>query len=675
MQKLKIIVMLKKIIYLYSKRQIVKKLYISQPHMRQAIRHIKGNCYEFDIYHPTTIPLYLKNRIPLSAKIKAISFEYITSSNLQRIDLRISKNTSISFRNIIVSDKWKKATIDISEYNEPLRYSISRIYLTSIALTIIPAPTSNSINFKIKNIHLRPFNEDEESRLFIRKSYKERISGITHIDLNEYLNSDFSCKIIHIQASNEEITISGIVSETDCNFYIVEIPIFNEFSTAEFQEVCEIRKDKNGFFNIKTSRKAKYNAALYDRIFSRWAIAVKTKDGFALASFGRYIDFQPSIYSIPNITSKNKKGLGDFKINDYVTDLDELDISHITFSIYVNDFLRTKIDKKNISFEYNGVIYYADTDKIKNYDEILLTASKRNIKVYAIILICPENNSHDKAIGRILEHPEYDSAGIHAMPNLTNIESVNMYIATISFLASRYSRPDRKFGHIHRWIVHNEVDTASIWCNAGKKSAIKLMDIYVKSMRLIYYITMRYNNNSEVFISLSHNWQSSFDTNCYPGAKMLDLLLKYSDTEGDFRWGIAYHPHAGQLIESKLWIDANTSNDLKTKLITFENIDLLDKWIKQPHTFYKNEERRTMVLSKQNPYSFDYSMIALNEQAKNLTCVLQKIKKCDGIEAYIAHSWIDSRKEGGLKTGIRKYLDDPDDPGGKKPAWYVFKSQ
>jgi putative alpha-1,2-mannosidase len=41
---------------------------------------------------------------------------------------------------------------------------------------------------------------------------------------------------------------------------------------------------------------------------------------------------------------------------------------------------------------------------------------------------------------------------------------------------------------------------------------------------------------------------------------------------------------------------------------------------------------------------------------------------------YIAHSWIDAHFEGGLKTGLRKYPDDPDDPSGRKPAWYVFSS-
>ena len=257
----------------------------------------------------------------------------------------------------------------------------------------------------------------------------------------------------------------------------------------------------------------------------------------------------------------------------------------------------------------------------------------------------------------------------------TVLESVNLYVATMDFLAGRYSRQDKLYGHIHRWIVHNEVDTAWTWCNAGKKRDTELMELYVKSMRLIYYTTFRYNANTEVFISLAHNWRSSFNQNCYFGATMLDLLLVYSNAEGDFRWGVAYHPYPELLSEPKSWLDPNASDDFNTKLITFKNVELLDKWIKQPRTFYRQTAQRTMALTEQNPNSFDYTPQSLLEQADSLRYVLEKVKKCSGIEAYIAHSWIDARFEAGLKTGLRKYLDDPDDPGGKKPAWYVFKSQ
>ncbi len=69
---------------------------------------------------------------------------------------------------------------------------------------------------------------------------------------------------------------------------------------------------------------------------------------------------------------------------------------------------------------------------------------------------------------------------------MTNPESLNLYAAAVDFLAARYSQSDKKYGHVHRWIVHNEVDAGWAWANAGEKSLLEYMDIYHKSMRLIY---------------------------------------------------------------------------------------------------------------------------------------------------------------------------------------------
>ena len=653
---------------------MTKKLSIKLHQTKIYVRETGRNSYELHVNRPCFIPLYTENKMPLSPKTGIVSFDYILSSPLWGIDFIFGKNMAVSFCNLQVSKKWGSASIDISEHNETLRYTLSRPGVILTGLNIIPTHISSLVILKIRNIRLRPFNKEEAARNILRKTYQERIKS-PHINLNEYLHSKFPGKITNVQASETDIVIDGIVCNVDHDFYLVEIPLFSEFAPNEFHTISILQPDMNHRFTVSIPRITDYEQRYYDRIYSRWAIAVKTEDGYALASFAKYADTLNSIYAIPPITAKNKKGLGGFKINPFESDLDELDISYITINIRLNNFLTATHTNDSIPFEYHGVTYYANREVIEKYDAALIAAAKRNIIVYAIILVYPEKDSKDKKIGRLLEHPEYDTAGIYTMPNMTNPESVNLYVAAMDFLAGRYSRQDKLYGHIHRWIVHNEVDSAWIWCNAGKKTATELMELYVKSMRLIYYTTFRYNANTEVFISLTHHWRSSFDQNCYFGSTMLDLLLIYSNIEGDFRWGVAHHPYPEQLLEPKSWLDKNASDDFNTKLITFKNVELLDKWIKQPHTFYDRQEQRTMILSEQNPNSLDYSEQALMEQADSLHYVLEKVKKCSGIEAYIAHSWIDSRKEAGLKTGLRKYLNDPDDPGGKKPAWYVFKSQ
>lgn len=63
--------------------------------------------------------------------------------------------------------------------------------------------------------------------------------------------------------------------------------------------------------------------------------------------------------------------------------------------------------------------------------------------VSAIILVAPERAFADKAAGKLFEHPDFDPAGIYTMPNMTTLESLNLYAAAIDFLASRYNRRTR----------------------------------------------------------------------------------------------------------------------------------------------------------------------------------------------------------------------------------------
>jgi hypothetical protein len=656
---------------LIKEKTRLRALIIAVKTSKNSIKRINRR-YEFEVNKPVYLPLILKKQLPIRPELKTLSFQYKSSLHIMQIHIVITDKKIIQ-KYIPPCDKWKTVNIDISQHQRKILYILHLNNFSFIQLCIVPNLALSAANFQIRNIRLRPFTGEEAERDAVRKAYIER-KKIPHIHLADYLGFNFPCHVTEVAASETEIVVSGAVCESDTDFYMVEVPIFSEFAVKEFHGICRIQPDNNNRFSVKISRKTDTYGVLYDRIYSRWAVAVKTGDEFALASPARYADTLNTVYSIPEIIPKNKKGLGAFKINAFESDLDELGISFITINIRLNNFLRTTAGKDNIPFEYNGVTYYTDRRKIEKYDAALLAAAKRNIIVHAIVLVYPENNSRDTSAGRILEHPEYDSDGAYTMPNLTNPASVNMYAAAIDFLASRYSRADKQFGHIHRWIVHNEIDAAWIWCNAGKKTAGELMDIYVKSMRLIYYTTFHYNSNTEVFISLTHYWQAAFNINCYPGAKMIDLLLEYSRVEGDFRWGVAYHPYPEQLTEPKSSLDPNATPDMNTKLITFKNVELLDKWVKQPFTYYKGERRR-MVLSEQNPNSFDYSPQSLQEQADSLGYVMEKVKKCDGIEAYIAHSWIDARFEGGLKTGLRKYSDDPDDPYGKKPAWHVFKTE
>lgn len=53
---------------------------------------------------------------------------------------------------------------------------------------------------------------------------------------------------------------------------------------------------------------------------------------------------------------------------------------------------------------------------------------------------------------------------------------------------------------------------------------------------------------------------------------------------------------------------------------------------------------------------------------------LEKIKALEGIDGIQWHNWIDNRQEEGLRIGLRKFPDEPDDPYGSKPVWYLYRA-
>src|SRR5690606_17352187 len=102
---------------------------------------------------------------------------------------------------------------------------------------------------------------------------------------------------------------------------------------------------------------------------------------------------------------------------------------------------------------------------------------------------------------------------------------------------------------------HNEINAGWVWTNIGEKHPLRYMDVYHKSMRVIYNIARQYNPHANVFISLDHHWHQVSDPQFYPATTLLETLLEFCRKEGDFEWGIAYHPFPESLFEPKSWLD------------------------------------------------------------------------------------------------------------------------
>src|SRR6185503_5308339 len=99
------------------------------------------------------------------------------------------------------------------------------------------------------------------------------------------------------------------------------------------------------------------------------------------------------------------------------------------------------------------------------------------------------------------------------------------------------------------------------------------------------------------------------------------------------------------------WNDDKAFDTLDTPLITFKNIEVLTRYMRQPHLLFEGRIRH-IILSEQglNSEETDESE---RIQAAAYALAYWKIVRTNGIEAFIYHAHVDHREEFGLNLGIR----------------------
>ena len=625
-----------------------------------------------DVYEVTTAPGSAVIRFEpvkgsLAEGISVLSFDYFCASGMEFMVVMVNDDRSRIEENMIrlpIAEGWSTFSVDVTDKLKRLQGPDD--YLSLLIVPNAARPTT----MRIRNARLRAYTEKEREQARL-KTERERREKQLNADIEVYLKKNYPCEVSRVTVNDDRVEVSGDIKGMSGEVYLCEVPMFRELTEKDFLTVQRVKGPKK--FKADFDRYAEVDGQRYDRLYSRWVLAQKSQNGMLICSHGHYADDVKAKYDLPHEVPASKKGIGGFGANRFASDLDSLDITSVTVNMWLGFMSLTPSDDA-IPFDYNGRTYYADRKAIEGFDKTLRYTAARDVIVNAIVLIAPERSFADKAAGRLFEHPDFDPAGIYTMPNMTTLESLNLYAAAIDFLAERYSRPDKKYGRVHHWIAHNEVDAGWVWTNAGIKTPLRFMDIYIKSMRLLYYTARKYSPHPEVFITLTHYWQSRHNEYCYPSAQLLELLVDYTQAEGDFKWGVAYHPYPQSLFEPKSWLDDQATFDYDTPQITFKNLEVLDAWIKQPRALYQGKIKRTVFLSEQNPNSKDYSEEALREQAAGMAYAMKKLEACDGIDAYQMHGWFDQRAEGGLRIGVRRFMDDETDPGGRKPAWFVFQA-
>lgn len=617
-------------------------------------------------------PYLFTEALPTDANVltnHVLAFEYFSTSGTDHLQVFLAPNTSeaLSYttEGLSVAEGWSAFSVDLKALFQKANGQVRGLRLDF--------GTRPSGSFQIRALKLRPPSE-QELALIAREVEQQQFRQQKDDQLGDYLRHAFQHIITQVTVGETNVTIAGKIKDKT-PLFLAEVPLSAEVvGLKQFPLVQPIQANTVGDFSVSVPRIAKSESTQRDRLLSRWAIVQKAGDSYALQSHLHYADTIFSSNTLPEEKPRNKKGLGALWPGRPFSDLADLDISGVTVNISLNSFMRTTAGDGRTPFTYAGKTWYAEDGYVAALDKTMLTAAQRKIIVSAIILINHAHESPDKVFGKLIAHPDAHPAGIYVMPNLNSMEGVEAYAAGMDFLARRYSQPDKAYGRIHHWIMHNEVDAGWQWTNAGDKPARTYLELYHRSMRLAHLIARQYDPHAKAFISLTHHWAETVAARFYTSKELLELLLDFSRKEGDFDWAIAYHPYAQDLGNPRTWEDNQPTFRFDTPKITYRNIEVLDAWVRQPQTFFQGQRQRTVHLTEQGLNSPKYTEKSLREQAAGMAYAWNKIKHLTSIELFHYHNWQDNRHEGGLKIGLRRYPDDETEPDGKKPIWFIYQA-
>lgn len=516
-----------------------------------------------------------------------------------------------------------------------MKYSTIRILFASVVL--LSAACSCGKDTVKPNVVVRP------------KGDKYQMAA----NIKDYLAKDYPSKVTNVQVTSDKVIIKGNCGGSG-TYLLAEI--------TPWQDVTELEKYpytqdlSGGGFTVTVDRIVPNREGIrYDKVFSKWAVVKVDGDRQTLDSHARYADDVVPKKSPEAVPLRNKKGFGAGDIDLYFSDCKEMNVGSITMNVVLNDYIKGE----GSGYSYGGQNY--SLGAFKDYvDRVTRRAGEMDLVVSAIIL-CQTNS--------IFKDPE-NKGGNYTMPNLTTAKAFNLYAAALEHMASTHCTPGNRISH---WIMHNEVDFANEWTNMGDQPMMRYLDRYIKSMRICYNIARQYDQNASVLGSYTHCWAKADGS--FAPKKMLEKTVEYSSAEGDFRWGVAYHPYPQNLTKPSFWIDdTQATYSLNSKYVTFKNLEVIDAWIRQKENFYKGKTKRVLFLSEQGTNSPSYSESDLALQAAGGAWAWKKVSKLDGIDAIQWHNWADNKAEGGLRIGLRTFAEGSVSNLTPKPVWYVWKA-
>ncbi len=596
---------------------------------------------------------------PDSKEHQILAFEYFSPSPLKSFGIRFRNSKGVMVfagsKPLHLAETWQPFYIDLKEAPEfPTLHKDLRFHFALQA--------KKGAQLQIRNLRLRPINASER----IKAEELERIAKDRDNKAKQtlqHLRDWYPASIDHIQVTKDELVVQGSCKTP---VHVIEVPIHlsADEKVESKKRPPQITPDANGKFTVRIPRMN----GRRDLSLSRWRLVNNKGETVSQNHWPNDIDgsLQRDLEKLKHTHQKGLGGMVHLKSPDH--QIFDLGIQHATINMVLTSLVSDHPRPGWKPFHFQGHTFHLNERSSAWRDETIVQLSKKNIIVTCILLVGNQRDSEGNPRS-LMTHPAAEARGIYSMPNLTTAKSTALYQAAIHHLAERYSRDDGKYGRISNWVLHNEVNQAGTWTNMGNQPLTTYVETYQRSARIVHHTSRLFDPHSRVFMSITHHWnKDNTGHGTYHARDLINLFAEFAKAEGDFEWGLAYHPYPENLRDPDTWKDSNVTYDFDSPLITPKNIEVLPAYMEQPFMQFKGKTRG-ILLSEQGFNTPTLSEQDQKRQAAGLIYMFKKLRKLPTIEAYHLHRYRDMPKaEGGLRLGI---VDEQENP---KLGWHAYKA-
>lgn len=580
------------------------------------------------------------------AKHTVIAFEYFSPSGMESVHLRYRQSdggmTYAGESPLPLAETWQPFAMDFSEVR-PVAPKGDPAFRFHLAFGHRPGDS-----LRIRNFVVRAPNEAETAA----KARREEVRRQREADaaaIVSHLRATFPAVVGHVAVGESMVRVSG---NAGGGAVLRELPIHEPSHPAT--TLAPVKDGLKGEFAIELPR----FIGGRDRALSRWRL--DTSDGKP-ASRARWFDTtDPGVVAdLPKLSAPHQKGLGGIPPipqPDHV--LFELGIRHATINLVLSPMVSPSPRPGFTPFTVGGRGWFANEPFLEGLETTVRHLNARDVLVSGILLV--PNHA-----GKPMTHPEAEPRGIYAMPNLAEAEGAAHYRAVIHLLAERFTRPDCR---VVNWILHNEIDQAAVWTNMGDQPLARYLESYLRSMRLVHHTMRLRDPHARTFISLTHHWtKPSSGSGAYTVRPLLDLFAEMAAAEGDFEWGVAYHPYPQDLRNPDTWKDTEVTDGFDTPYITPKNLGVLPAYLAQPRFLYRGKSPRAILFSEQGFNTPTLGEADQQRQVAGLIYTFRKLPSLPTVEAWHLHRYQDMPDgEGGLRLGLL------DEHGNRKLGWHAY---